>query len=302
MTYLMRDWPVSEIFYRFGGDRLFSNQGVANGISYPNSDLQAITKKAFAYVEGLFNVKFTFKSSFYEGGIAIWNGDIVESGLDGLSINDLGKVATRSEIFIEPENSKDYGLFLHELGHTLGLEHPSVNYGVGQSIMWNIVPQNVTKYGTYDIALLNSVFGSSSAYKGDWHGSIFNDTLYGGKSASDSTDNSERIYGYAGNDTLYGCGGNDTIYGGSGTSDTSDVADLIYGGAGNDLIYGNTGNDTIHGGAGNDTINGGGGNDIAYATSGTDVFYGGAGADIFYATRTSTFADFQSGIDSIFYI
>lgn len=56
-----------------------------------------------------------------------------------------------------------------------------------------------------------------------------------------------RLYGYAGNDTLNGGLGNDILRGGSGN-------DTLNGGAGNDLVIGGTGNDTLNGGAGVDVF------------------------------------------------
>ncbi|WP_417254918.1 Hint domain-containing protein [Celeribacter sp.] len=79
---------------------------------------------------------------------------------------------------------------------------------------------------------------------------------------SDPTNNSDVIYGGAGNDTIYG----------------QDDADTLYGGAGDDTIDGGIDDDTLYGGAGNDTLLGGEGDDTIYAGGGDEVT-GGEGSD-----------------------
>ena len=93
------------------------------------------------------------------------------------------------------------------------------------------------------------------------HGSAHNDVL-----AGDGRDN--RIFGAAGNDTLYGgpLGGDDTLRGG----------------AGNDKLYGGKGADTLQGGDGADTLRGGPGNDKLHGDDGNDSLHGGDGDDTFF--------------------
>ncbi|PZX06818.1 Hint domain-containing protein [Celeribacter halophilus] len=79
---------------------------------------------------------------------------------------------------------------------------------------------------------------------------------------SDPTNNSDVIYGGAGNDTIYG----------------QDDADTLYGGDGDDTLDGGIDNDTLYGGAGNDTLLGGEGDDTIYAGGG-DTVTGGEGSD-----------------------
>ena len=59
----------------------------------------------------------------------------------------------------------------------------------------------------------------------------------------------DKLYGEAGNDTLYGNG-------------------ELYGGAGNDTLYGSTSNDTLDGGTGADTITSGTGSDTIVLRAG----------------------------------
>ncbi|MDO6458715.1 Hint domain-containing protein [Celeribacter halophilus] len=79
---------------------------------------------------------------------------------------------------------------------------------------------------------------------------------------TDTANNSDVIYGGAGNDTIYGQDDADTLYGGDG-DDTLDGGiddDTLYGGAGDDTLLGGEGDDTIYAGGG-DTVTGGEGSD-----------------------------------------
>ena len=55
----------------------------------------------------------------------------------------------------------------------------------------------------------------------------------------------------------------------------------IYGGAGDDTIWANKGRNTLFGDSGNDRIIGGAGNDVIVGGSGNDRLHGGGGSDIF---------------------
>jgi Ca2+-binding RTX toxin-like protein len=79
---------------------------------------------------------------------------------------------------------------------------------------------------------------------------------------TDTANNSDVIFGGAGDDTIYGQDDADTLYGGDG-DDTLDGGiddDTLYGGAGNDTLLGGEGDDTIYAGGG-DTVTGGEGSD-----------------------------------------
>ena len=109
--------------------------------------------------------------------------------------------------------------------------------------------------GTTLVKNIYNVIGSdqlgSTAY--DW---IFGNENANILNAGNGSGGIEEVYGYGGDDKLYGeaspdlldgGSGNDTLYGGLGT-------DTLKGGADNDILYGGLGNDTIDGGADNDTI------------------------------------------------
>ncbi len=83
------------------------------------------------------------------------------------------------------------------------------------------------------------------------------DQFYGGQleDTLDGGDGNDSLTGYAGNDNLIGGNGNDYLDGGAGS-------DSLIGGNGNDSLDGGAGSDSLSGGKGNDRLIGGSGNDI----------------------------------------
>ncbi|QFT91370.1 Serralysin B precursor [Roseovarius sp. THAF9] len=110
-------------------------------------------------------------------------------------------------------------------------------------------------------------------------------------------DEAQKLYGFAGNDTIESGAGNDSVFGGLG----NDVIianggdDVIVGGEGDDNLYGEAGNDSIHTGDGADIVFGGTGDDFIYLTDDGDVdtvyFIQGNGNDVI--------DNFETGIDQV---
>ncbi|MGL5065994.1 MAG: calcium-binding protein [Microcoleus sp.] len=94
----------------------------------------------------------------------------------------------------------------------------------------------------------------------------FHASLVGGDLTNDI------IYGYKGDDELFGRGGNDELNGGFGK-------DYLYGEAGNDKLDGQGGDDFLYGGAGKDTLFGNSQNDYLFGGNGKDSLFGGPGND-----------------------
>ena len=123
-------------------------------------------------------------------------------------------------------------------------------------------------------------------------GSNSAETIYG-----DANDNiltggrgnvADTLYGYAGNDTLYGYGISITNPNQSRDGDIGEKT--LYGGAGNDTLAGGIGEDTLDGGTGTDTLTGNGAAD-------TFVIRSGDGSTTLADADVVT--DFQDGTDVI---
>ena len=110
------------------------------------------------------------------------------------------------------------------------------------------------------------------------------------------------IYGYGGNDMLFGLSDQDYISGGAGNDvidgdvillvdggkpygvpswmNTTGAGDMLYGDAGRDWICGEFGNDLISGGEDGDFLSGDSENDVVYGDGGDDIVLGGDGDDL----------------------
>ncbi|UWR45182.1 metallopeptidase [Phaeobacter inhibens] len=230
-----------------------------------------------------------------------------------------------------------YVTVLHEIGHTLGLQH-SHDGGLtldhhadtpeNTVMTYNHSPAYVTELGTFDIQAMQHLYGNSDSFTG-W------EILGGGSDPIiiRSTDASETVIGTDQNttinakgghdhvqgreadDTLRGADGRDTMVGGLGEDRLfgGNGADLLIGGTGgdaysggsdDDVLYGNRGHDMLHGGSGNDHLLGGIGRDTLVGGDGSDTLTGGTGADTFVfdqadAFDTNRITDFGRGADVI---
>jgi hypothetical protein len=125
---------------------------------------------------------------------------------------------------------------------------------------------------------IENIYGTSATetIKGDDNDNI----LRGGLGGADT------IYGYAGNDSLYGHGQDGDDPNDSNYTD----AKTLYGGAGNDNLYGGYGDDTLDGGTGIDTLTGG---------NGIDTFVIRAGDGSTLLAQANVITDFTDGTDRI---
>ena len=134
------------------------------------------------------------------------------------------------------------------------------------------VPVRVHLQRVYDMWTFTTVGPLQAVTRVNFYGTSGDDLFY------NYTGFTSNLYGYAGNDRLYGGWGNDTIDGGTGN-------DHLYGGDGNDSLDGWTGDDRLYGGSGSDILLGYDGND--YLDGGrdghVDYLYGEAGNDTFVA-------------------
>lgn len=248
------------------------------------------------YIESIFNIEFRYSVS----PMIVYSVSDSNSPHDGYSTWLWVDGTLRAgSIEISPQFVGQQYLFLHEIGHALGLfEHRAGR--LDETLMFEdgggykrTTLDKVTGYGSMDIVDLTGIWGTSRQWLGPVHGDARDNTVFGGTGVYDPYDGPEETKGMHGEDIIYGNGGNDTIYGGTSTADPEDGADTIYGGIGADIIYGNGGDDSIIGGPGNDTIYGG---------IGIDTIYGGEGIDVFFVDIRDVIPDYRSDVDILHFI
>lgn len=231
------------------------------------------------YIESVINVEFAFNP-----GAANLTLEYVPNGAlhpsDGFAdwvYESATKRLVSGNIQIEQDFHGQSYLFLHEIGHTLGLvEHrpgspdQTLMFAGGGGYSRSFL-DGVNEFGSMDIVDLWGIWGVSDDWKGMAKADHRDNVLYGGSGPVDAGDNSDLLAGGHGVDTIYGNAGDDTIFGGVDVFDPWDSGDVIYGGLGSDVIYGNGGDDTIWGNDGNDILFGGAGTDTFVFSRGSDI-------------------------------
>ncbi|MCY0790175.1 serralysin family metalloprotease [Morganella morganii] len=203
--------------------------------------------------------------------------------------------------------------FTHEIGHTLGLNHPG-NYNAGQGVpsykdadyaedtrqysvmsYWSEKITGADHKGYYASApLLDDITAIQKLYGANYH-TRTGDTIYGfdsntGRDYYSAKSVSDKLIF-----TVWDGGGNDTLNFSRYKQDQkislregdfSDVGGLtgnvsIAHGVKIENAYGGRGNDVIIGNDENNILKGNGGDDVLYGGAGQDQLWGGTGNDIF---------------------
>ena len=197
-----------------------------------------------------------------------------------------------------------YATFLHEIGHTLGLEHPHSN---SADLSIDTTRFSVMSYRSYEGAPLTGYTQNFYANTPMLHDIAALQYSYGANMSYQTGDNTyswgvgQRIF-----ETVWDAGGNDTIdWSNQSSAAVINLNDGEYsqlgpvywtgvgyesrtfaiaynavienanGGAGADSLAGNESNNTLTGNAGNDILIGGAGNDVLLGGSGNDTLNGG---------------------------
>ncbi len=239
------------------------------------------------------DAEFRFTSDKEVSDIQLYYDSEIELDGDTLGLATTNTQAGRDwwELFINTPafgadlNHLRYAL-IHELGHSLGLEHPfdlsdgdAVN---GISDPWtSAYPEETVMayrspstgswpnaYTVNDLEALVSIWGAETQVFSNQSEQIF-----GG-------DYSEFILAAGGDDLIRGRRGQDTLNGGQGD-------DQILGGPGSDKLYAGAGNDILRAGWGHDQLTGGAGHDQLWGGFGSDVFVISSGQDVVFDFRVS---------------
>ncbi|MDM8752815.1 serralysin family metalloprotease [Morganella morganii] len=229
--------------------------------------------------------------------------------------------------------------FTHEIGHTLGLNHPG-NYNAGQGVpsykdadyaedtrqysvmsYWSEKITGADHKGYYASApLLDDITAIQKLYGANNH-TRTGDTVYGfdsntGRDYYSAKSTSDKLIF-----TVWDGGGNDTLNFSRYKQDQkislregdfSDVGGLtgnvsIAHGVKIENAYGGRGNDVIIGNDENNILKGNGGDDVLYGGAGQDQLWGGTGNDIFVFSAVTDslydhpdhIHDFSTGLDMI---
>ena len=165
-----------------------------------------------------------------------------------------------------------YNVVLHEIGHSLGLDHPDDT----AQVMYELYQTDETlRLGAGDIAGMRFLYGG-----GDGRVPLI--LGLGDDLVTRTGAQGEIIFGLAGNDRILGAFGPDRISAGSGDDrvlgggGNDDIADLM----GNGTIRGEDGNDRIFAGIGRNAVDGGPGDDLILGGTGPDTLLGGDGRDV----------------------
>ena len=193
-----------------------------------------------------------------------------------------------------------YATFLHEIGHTLGLEHPHSN---GADLAIDTTRFSVMSYRSYEGAPLTGYTQNFYATTPMLHDIAAIQYMYGANMSYRTGDDTyswavgERIL-----ETVWDAGGNDTINWSNQSSaavinlndgEWSKLGPAYWTGVGYEsqtfVIAYNAVIENATGGAGNDTLIGNEFNNVLIGGAGSDVIYSGAGNDTLIGGSPSAF-------------
>ena len=233
--------------------------------------------------------KLDFSGTGYDGagGIAYhafgdWNFDSTPNFTSDLD--------AAGDVFMNSDIPLTYGTLLHEIGHALGLKHPTevwTDFATNPPTVHNVwdtddpaltimsqLPGGTGHLTAIDIQAIQAIYGTNAQDGTQVAAWVWN-----------ATTQTLTQTGYATDDAIRGSSVSDVI-------NAMDGNDRLYGLNGNDTLNGGNGNDTLDGGPGNDKLTGGAGDDVYFVTGSGDKITESlnGGSDSVYATTSFTLA------------
>ena len=248
------------------------------------------------------NVNFSTTSYGSAGGVGFypfgpWSGYSYPSYSGDLTVS--GDVFMNTQ-YQNPDGTVNLGTLLHEIGHAIGLKHPTevVNDYIGnvnhdavlatdsasQTIMAQTVdpnPATANQLKTLDQQAAAFLYGPAGT------GGVYTASASGVNSVSnwswDVTTQTLTQHAVAANEVIHGTSVDDVIYALSGNNS-------LFGLAGNNKLYAGSGDDKLYDGPGTNLLTGGVGDDSFYVTNAatTIVVNSTTGNDAVYATVSYT--------------
>lgn len=324
----------------------FRDSSSSSGFSRFTSTQIAAAQEALKLWSDVAMIKFERVGTGYSNAASIlFSGQSSEGGYAwGYFPDNRASLSSSGDVFINPSNgwfsapvkgSYEFMVFVHEIGHAIGLNHPGNYDGEGATYTRNaLYVQDSLQYsvmsyfdasqtgashgGVYAATpLLHDIAAVQKLYGANWSTRTGN-TTYGFNSNADRaefkiTSVSEKVV-FA----IWDAGGNDTLnfsgYSQNARIDLNEAAFSNVGGLTKNVAIargaiienaiGGAGHDMIVGTAKNNSINGGAGNDMLFGRGGWDVMVGGAGADTFvfdraFTSGVSRIADFYAPTETV---
>lgn len=328
-TYTFYDFDFPKTFARFSSEQMVvGNYVIGQFAEVANITFSAVNPGGYTNNATILFANWNQPSSF-AGGVAAYPGSTDAS-------SSAGDVWINSGV-IPTQNITNFHIYLHELGHALGLQHPGAyNAGPNETITYETHAEFVEDSQQYTVMsyFRETKTGANFVFNGSYEGPstplMFDisamQRLYG---ANMSTRTGDTTYGFNSNAgepyslagasekvvcCVWDAGGTDTFdfsgYANNQRTDLhaegfSSVGPLTFNvsiaaGATIENASGGSGNDLVLGNAVRNILVGNGGNDFMTGDAGGDSIYGNLGDDAIYGNFDNDSLFGGQGNDTVF--
>jgi Ca2+-binding RTX toxin-like protein len=222
-------WAGSTVTWYYGGDAAYGAeiaQAFARWDAVLALDFQRVSTASaaqisvgFEYIDGPSDTLGVSRSTFNPAT------DRYTSNSIAFDASENWTWSSNAGTFVLASGVSFYGVALHEIGHSIGLDHTTDD----ATLLYPFASSSVRDLTASDIAGARLIYGAEAvtvAAAKTVKGTTGNDN--GAKALAGDSGN-DKLYGYSGNDSLYGAAGNDWLVGGLGR-------DYMAAGAGSDTF------------------------------------------------------------------